>query len=206
MESYNMSDNSSSFKTERNPTYKINPIIINRWSPRSLLPQQIDDELLMSLFEAARWAPSSSNGQPWRFIYAKRDSEYWNSFLNLLAEGNRIWAKNAAVLVVVISKKTFDSNGKFSVTHQLDTGAAWENLAIEATSRGIVAHGMAGFDYNLARKTLVIPEDYDVMMMIAIGKIGSPEELPTSIKEREKPNDRKPLSELIMEGKFNDKL
>lgn len=196
-----MSDKQS-FTTKRKSSYNINPLIINRWSPRSLLPQEIDDELLMSLFEAARWAPSSSNSQPWRFIYAKRNSKHWDNFLGFLADGNKIWAKNAAVLVVVISKKTFDFNEEFSITHQLSTGAAWENLALEATSRGIVAHGMAGFDYNMAQKTLGIPDNYDVMMMIAIGKRGSSEALPLDLQEREHPNDRKPLSELVMEGEF----
>src|SRR6478672_8346784 len=160
---------------------------------------------IMSLFEAARWAPSSYNNQPWRFIYAKRNTKYWDKLFDLLAEPNKIWAKNAAVLVVVASNKNFEINGKFSITHKYDTGAAWENLALEATSRGLVAHGMQGFDYKKAREDLEIPEDFDVMAMIAIGKRGPKENLPSNLQEKENPNDRKPLNEIVMEGSFKIK-
>src|SRR5207244_9556227 len=96
-------DTTDTTKTERRQsTYKINPLILSRWSPRSMTGEELSDEEIMSLFEAARWAPSSSNNQPWRFISAKRNTEYWNKFFNLLVEGNKIWTKNAAVLVVVI--------------------------------------------------------------------------------------------------------
>jgi len=190
---------------ERKPTFKINPLILNRWSPRSMTGEELDDDTIMSLFEAARWAPSSYNNQPWRFIYAKRNTRYWDKLFDLLAEPNKIWAKNAALLVVVASNKNFEINGKFSITHEYDTGAAWENLALEATSRGLVAHGMQGFDYKKARADLEIPEDFDVMAMIAIGKRGSKENLPSNLQEKEKPNDRKPLNEIIMEGSFKRK-
>jgi nitroreductase len=156
----------------------------------------------MSLFEAARWAPSSFNNQPWRFIYAKRNTEYWERLLGLLADSNKIWAKDAAVLIVVVSSQNFEYNGKPSITHQFDAGAAWENLSLEAASRGLVAHGMQGFDYEKARKELEVPDSYDVMAMIAIGKRGSKEKLPSKLQEKEIPNDRKPLNEIIMEGKF----
>ena len=156
----------------------------------------------MSLFEAARWAPSSFNNQPWRFIYAKRNTKYWDKIFDLLVEPNKVWAKNAGLLVVVISNKNFEHNGKFSITHQYDTGAAWENLALEATSRGLIAHGMQGFDYQKARERLEIPEDFDVMAMIAIGKKGPKENLPPNLQQKENPNDRKPLNEIIMEGSF----
>lgn len=132
--------------------------------------EEIDNDVLMSLFEAARWAPSSFNNQPWRFIYAKKTSSEWTKFLDLLVEGNKMWAKEAGVLVVVISRKNFEYNEKPSITHQFDTGAAWENLALEASIRGIVAHGMQGFDYQKARENLKIPDSFDVMTMIAIGK------------------------------------
>ena len=191
--------------SERKPTFKINPLILNRWSPRSMMAEELDDDIISSLFEAARWAPSSYNNQPWRFIYAKRNTKYWNNLFNLLAEPNKVWAKNAALLVVVISSKNFEYNGKFSITHQYDAGAAWENLALEATSRGLVAHGMQGFDYKKAREDLKIPDDFDVMAMIAIGKRGSKENLPSNLQEKENPNDRKPLNEIIMEGTFTRK-
>jgi nitroreductase len=186
----------------RTPTQEINPVFVNRWSPRGMTGEELDDEDLMALFEAARWAPSSYNNQPWRFIYAKRNTESWNRLFDLLVEGNKTWAKDSAALVVLISRKNFDYNGKPSVTHQLDAGAAWENLALEACFRGIVTHGMEGFDYQRARQELDIPEDYDVMAMIAIGRKGSKEKLPTPLRDRESPTDRKPLTEIIMEGKY----
>jgi nitroreductase len=98
--------------------------------------EELDYDTLMSVFEAARWTPSSFNNQPWRFIYAKRNTKYWDKIFDLLVESNKVWAKNAGILVVVISNKNFEYNGKFSITHQYDAGAAWENLALEATSRG----------------------------------------------------------------------
>ena len=154
---------------ERKSTFKINPIILNRWSPRSMTAEELDDNTIISLFEAARWAPSSYNNQPWRFIYAKRNTKYWDKLFNLLAEPNKVWAKNAALLVVVISNKNFEYNGKFSITPQYDTDAAWENLALEASSRGLVAYGMQRFDYEKARNNLEISEDF-VMAMMVIGK------------------------------------
>ena len=169
--------------------------------------EELSYEELMSLFEAARWAPSSANSQPWRFIYATRNTEEWNTLFNLLVDFNKSWAKNAAVLIVVVSKKEFEYNGKVipSVTHQFDTGAAWENLALEATSRGLVAHGIAGFDYEKARKDLDIPDSFDIMAMIAIGKRGRKDNLPLGLQEREMPSDRKPLEQMVMKGHFKEK-
>jgi nitroreductase len=197
-------ENENKIQTQtRQSTYNINPLILNRWSPRSMTDEELDDDTIMSLFEAARWAPSSYNNQPWRFIYAKRNTpQHWNKLFNLLAEPNKAWTKNAALLVVVISGKNFEYNEKYSITHQYDTGAAWENLALEASSRGLVAHGMQGFDYEKARIDLEIPDNFDVMAMIAIGKKGSKENLPLQLQEKEYPNDRKPLKEIIMEGTF----
>ena len=169
--------------------------------------EKLSYEELMSLFEAARWAPSSANSQPWKFIYATRDTEEWNTLFNLLVDLNKIWAKNAAVLVVIVSKKEFEYNGKVipSVTHQFDTGAAWENLALEATSRGLVAHGMAGFDYGRTRKDLDIPDSFDIIAMVAIGKRGGKDMLPSKFQEMEKPSDRKPLEQMVMKGRFKEK-
>jgi nitroreductase len=186
----------------RIPTHNINTLFLNGWSPRSMSGEELSDEELMALFEAARWAPSSYNNQPWRFIYAKRNTESWNKLFNLLAEGNKIWAKDSAALIVLISRKNFEFNEKPSITHQLDAGAAWENLALEACFRGLVTHGMEGFDYQRARQELGIPENYDVMAMIAIGKRGSKENLPPKLRDMEFPNNRKPLNEIVMEGKF----
>ena len=189
-------------KQNRKPGYGINPLILGRWSPRSMTGEEISDEELMSLFEAARWAPSSYNGQPWRFIYAKRDTKEWDKLFNLLVEGNQGWAKNAAVLVVIISRKNFEFNNKPSITHTFDTGSSWENMAIEASARGLVTHGMEGFNYDKAKTDLEIPDDYEVCAMVAIGKKGKKEDLPEALQKMEVPSSRKPLKELVMLGKF----
>jgi nitroreductase len=192
----------SKIQTIRTTEYPINPLILNRWSPRSMTGEELDEDDIMSLFEAARWAPSSFNNQPWRFIYAKRNTAYWDRLFNLLVESNRIWVKNAGLLIVVISRKNFEFNGKPARTHQFDAGSAWENLALEASSRGIVAHGMQGFDYEKAKAELKIPADFEVMAMIAIGKRGPKDNLPTELQDKEKPNDRKALKDIIMEGTY----
>ena len=189
-------------KEHRTTEHDITPLILNRWSPRALSGEEISDKELMALFEAARWAPSSYNNQPWRFIYAKRNTPHWNKLFSLMVEFNQNWTKNAAVLIVVTSKNTFDHNGKPSRTHSFDTGSAWENLALEATHRGLVTHGMEGFDYDRAKKELEIPNDYTVEAMIAIGKRGKMEDLPADMQKNEKPSTRRPLREIVMEGKF----
>jgi len=185
-------------KTEQD----INDIFVNRWSPRAMSGQEIDEKTLFSLFEAARWAPSANNNQPWRFIYARRNTKHWDTFFNLLAEGNQVWAKNAAVLIVVISKTTFD-NGKPSITHSFDTGAAWVCFALQGSLAGLVVHGMQGFDYDKAKEILRISDGYSVEAMIAVGKKGKKEDLPDYLQEREFPSSRKTTAELAMEGSFH---
>lgn len=187
---------------DRQSPYPIQPFILHRWSSRAMSGEPLTNNELMTLFEAARWAPSSYNNQPWRFIYAKQGTAHWQGFFDLLNEFNQSWAKNAAALVVVISKKTFDYNGQLSRTSPFDTGAAWENLALEASSQGLVAHGMEGFDYDLTRHHLQITDDFEIQAMIAIGKPGKKEDLPVDLQEREFPSDRRALSEIVMEGKF----
>ena len=194
-----------SLKTTRKATYSINPLILNRWSPRAMSGEALNDQELLPLFEAARWAPSSYNNQPWRFIIAKRDTPEWNALFNLMGEFNQGWTKNAACLVVIVSKNTFDHNNQPMQTHSFDTGSSWENLAIEASSRGLVAHGMQGFDYEKAKKALHVPDDHTVEAMVAIGKLGKKETLPKETQEREMPSDRKPLADLIFHGKFGKK-
>ena len=156
---------------QRTSAYPIEKLILNRWSPRALSGESITDEQLMTLFEAARWAPSSYNNQPWRFIYAKRDTAQWNTLFNLLGDFNKSWAHNAAVLVVIFSAEKTDKGYPIR-THSFCTGAAWQNLALQAFSMGLVAHGMEGFDYDKAKKDLRIPEGYTVEAMCAIGKPG----------------------------------
>src|SRR6476620_12388120 len=158
----------------------------------------------MRLFEAVRWATSSYNGQPWRFIYAKRNSEAWDKLFSLMVDFNKSGSKNAAVLVVVISRKNFEHNGKPSVTHQFDAGAAWENLALQGETQGLVTHGMQGFNYEKARRDLSIPAKFDVLAMVAICKPAQKEILPTDVQQREQASERKPLSEMVMEGQFRE--
>jgi len=141
-------------KQNRKPEHEINPIFLNRWSPRAMTGEVIEDKELMSLFEAAKWAPSAYNSQPWRFIYAKRDTKHWDKLFNLMVEFNQSWTKNATALVVIISMKNFEHNNEPSITHSFDTGSAWENMALEASSRGLVIHGMSGFDFEKAKKDI----------------------------------------------------
>jgi len=190
----------------RKPEYSIEPLILNRWSPRSFIPAEMPKQDLMSLFEAARWAPSSFNNQPWRFLFAGRDSSHWQLFLNLLAPGNQSWARDASVLVVVLSNTKFDHNGKPSITHSFDAGAAWENLALQASAKGYIAHGMEGFDYDKAKVDLEVPDDFRVEAMIAIGRQGPKEQLSAELQEIEAPNARRPIHESIGEGKFTPAL
>jgi nitroreductase len=163
----------------------------------------ISDGELMTLFEATRWAPSSYNAQPWRFIYAMRDTKEFEILFSLLVDFNKEWCKNASALIVTVSKKTSGSEDKPNITHSFDTGAAWENLALQASKMNLVAHGMSGFDYDQARTKLGVPKDHAVEMMIAIGKHGSIEDLPESMRDGEKPSDRVPLEKIISKGKFS---
>ena len=167
--------------------------------------EEMSDKELMELFEAARWAPSSYNNQPWRFLYAKRNTPSWPLFFNLMVEFNQGWTKNAAVLLVVISGKNFEKNNKPARTHSYDTGAAWMALALEGSWRGYVVHGMEGFDYEKARKDLNIPDDYEVEAMAAIGKRAPIDKLPQELQAREAPSTRKSLTEIAIEGKFKKK-
>jgi nitroreductase len=187
----------------RSPSYEIAPLFVNRWSPRSMTGDPLDEDEFMPLFEAAKWAPSAYNDQPWHFLYVTRDSDHWNDYFDLLYDGNKTWAKRAAVLVVMVSKTTFDYNGEPSQTHSFDTGAAWQNLTLEGARRGLVVHGIGGFDYERAAAVLSIPSDYAIEAMAAIGVRASPKALPGEMQEREEPSDRKPLDDIITEGAFD---
>jgi len=161
--------------------------------------ESLSDEELMPLFEAARWAPSSYNGQPWRFLYVKRETPHWDTLFHLLVEGNQAWCAKAAVLGLIFSRKTFEHNNKPSKTHTFDTGAAWENLALEGTSRGLVVHGMEGFSYDKA--LALLPEGYEVNAMFAVGKKAAKSTLSPELQTREVPSPRKKISEFVFEGK-----
>jgi nitroreductase len=186
----------------RKADFAIEQLLLDRWSPRAMSGEEISDEELMRLFEAARWAPSSFNAQQWRALYARRGSEHWPLFLDLLVEANKSWAKNAAVLVLFISRKTFDYNNEPSITHSYDTGAAWENFALQGFRQGLVVHGMEGFDYDRARAALHVPEQFQIKAMAAVGKPGPKEVLPDKLQKRESPSDRRKVVDSICEGPF----
>lgn len=189
----------------RKADYPIDSLFLKRWSPRAMSGESLSDEQIMTLFEAARWAPSSYNNQPWRFIYAKRQTPAWQPLFNVLVPANQEWAQHAAVIFLLISHTVFALNNKPSRTHSFDAGAAWENLALQATILGLVAHGMEGFDYAKAKSDLRIPDTYTVEAMFAIGKPGNSKDLPEPLQAREFPSDRKPVKELVFEGIFTEK-
>jgi nitroreductase len=187
---------------KRRADHPVDRLFVDRWSPRAMSGETITEEELLTLFEAARWAPSSFNNQPWRILYARRESEHWSLYFGLLADGNKAWAHNAAALLVFISKKTFDHNGKPSLTHSYDTGAAWENLALQGYLKGYVTHGMQGFDFERARTELNIPDEFNVEAMAAIGMPGDVETLPEELRKKEGPSERRKLEQTVCEGPF----
>lgn len=189
----------------RKSDHPIHPLILNRHSPRAMSGEELEDGVLMSLFEAARWAPSSYNNQPWRFLYAKRNTPHWNKFFDLLVDFNKEWCVKAAVLGVIASEKIFEKTKKPSVTHSLDAGAAWENLALEGCSRDLVVHGMQGFDYQKAKDTLKVPDAFEVLAMFAVGKKAPKESLSPDLQKREVPSTRKKVAEFAFEGGFPQK-
>lgn len=192
--------------TIRIADYAINEQFINRWSPRAFSAEPISQDTLLSFLEAARWAPSAYNSQPWRFLYARRDTPNWERFLELLNPFNRSWAQQASALVVIISKTTFTAPGASEASpalwHTFDTGSAWGHLALQASLSGWHTHGMAGFDQALARRELKVPEGYELHAMIAVGKLGDKASLAEGLQAREVPSPRRPLSELAAEGDF----
>jgi len=188
--------------TKRIAEYPINPIILNRWSPRAMSGKPIAHEELMSLFEAGRWAPSSYNNQPWYFVYALRTSSTFSTWLDLLVEFNQEWCKKAGALVATISRNNFHYNNKPSRTHAFDTGAACENIALQGTSMGLVIHSMEGLDYDRTARYLKIPADYTLHMIFAVGKPGKKEDLPEKMQKDEQPNDRKKTETFVFENFF----
>jgi len=182
---------------------KIDKIFLDRWSSRSMSGEEITNEELFSLFEAARWAPSAYNEQPWRFIYVKRNSEKWAESLFLLSEPNQVWCKNAAVLICLVSKRNFSYNNSPNKNHLSDAGAAWENLALQASITGLVSHGMVGLDFEKARAFFQLPEEFEIVQMIAVGKPADSKILPKEIQKIESPNERKSIKEFVFEEKFN---
>lgn len=187
----------------RKSDYPIETLFLKRWSPRAMSGEAITQDELMSLFEAARWAPSTYNEQEWRFLYAHRETDHWQTYFDLLMDANQTWCVNAGVLIVVASHNLFERSGKPNAVHTFDAGAAFQNLVLQAAAMGLVAHGMAGFYRDKARSDLKVPDDYTIEAMIAIGRPGNPDQLPTELREREVPTGRNPIDRFTCEGPFS---
>ena len=183
--------------------FPVHNLIRERWSPRAFASKSVEPAVLASLFEAARWAPSSNNEQPWAYLVAtKDDTENFAKTLRVLVEFNAAWAKEAPVLMIAVSRLNFQ-NGTPNRNAFYDTGAATALLSVEATARGLAVHQMAGFDHAKAKKVFEISDDCEPIAAIAIGYPGDPNSLPEKLRDREvAPRTRKPLSEFVMSGRW----
>ncbi len=180
--------------------FDVEPMFLSRWSPRAMSGQPMTEAAMLRLFEAAHWAPSGANLQPWRFAYAIAGEPDFARFFDLLADGNKIWCQRAGALVVVLSQAVLD-NGKPMPSHAFDAGAAWMGLALQGSAMGLVVHGMGGFDAERAKTVLEVPATQAVHIMIAVGHPGKVEDLPEKLQARELPNTRRPVRELVAKGK-----
>lgn len=193
--------------TTRAATYPIDPLFLRRWSPRAFTGEPIGEPELLALFEAARWAPSGFNAQPWRFVYARRDTPAWPRLFDTLSASNQLWAAKAAALTLVASRTTWvppGQEGERAIpSHSFDAGAAWASLAFQALLSGWHAHAMGGFDKERARVAVGVPPGHAVEAMVAIGRRGDASLLPESLRERERPNQRLPLAAIVAEGRYS---
>lgn len=188
----------------RNPAAEVDSLFVDRWSPRAFIDEPLADWQVQTLFEAARWAPSCFNEQPWLFIYAVSAVDR-QRFLPILVEGNQVWAKRAPLLLFVLARRTFAHNGKENRHAAFDAGAAWMSLALQARRLGLYAHAMAGFSRSRAYEILAVPEDeYDILAAIAVGHRGDPGQLPEAVAAREEPSERKAPAEVAREGTFSE--
>lgn len=190
----------------RTADHDIDPVFLNRWSPRAFTAEPIPDEVLMSVFEAARWAPSAFNSQPWRFVYARRDTPTWSRLFSILIEYNQAWVNLASVLAFAVSARARHKPGAEPqpiYSHSFDTGAAWAYLALQAHQLGWAAHGMTGFDPARAYEVMEIDDaDYRVEAAIAIGRPADKSVLTEAFQAQETPSQREPVSSLVFEGKL----
>ena len=184
--------------------HPIHALIRDRWSPRAFLEKAVEAHVLRRLFEAARWAPSSNNEQPWTYLVAaKENSEEFERMLSVLVDFNAGWARHAPVLALAVSRMTFHNDGKPNRNAFYDTGAASALLSMEATAEGLVVHQMAGFDDKKAKQVFEIPAGCEPIAALAIGYPGDPESLPGKLRDREvAPRTRKPLTEIVMSGRW----
>lgn len=188
----------------RTPDVEVDPMFVDRWSPRSFASDPLSTAQLQSLFEAARWAPSSANEQPWRFFYAVSDDDR-QRFASALVEGNRLWASQAPVLLFVTCRRHWAAKpGQVNPTASFDTGAAWMSIALQARKLGLYTHAMAGFDAKRAYEVLGLPEtEYQVIAAVAVGQRGDATALPDFLASREMPSNRKAVTELAFEGGYH---
>ena len=183
----------------RDFSYDIMPEIMRRWSTRAFSTSAIDEGEVLALLEAARFAPSCYNDQPWRFIVARAPAEI-AAMQSLLAEQNLLWAKHAPVLMLMLAKRSFTETGRDNYWHMFDSGTAWGYLSLEAERRGLITHAMGGFDRKRAVVLYNLPSDIAPIAVIAIGKPGDPALLPPELRERERPGLRKPLQTLLIDS------
>lgn len=190
-------------KTQRQTQTALEPMFLHRWSPRAFDGSDMPGEDLRTILDAGRWAPSSFNYQPWRFLYAARGDEgNWPRFLDLLLPFNALWAKEASVLLFILSETTMGAPDKPSHSHSFDAGAAWAAMALQSHLLGYHAHGMVGIDMEKTRTELNIPDGFRIEAAVAIGRLGDPATLPEKLQAREVPSDRKPLDEIAYPGNF----
>jgi nitroreductase len=191
---------------DRAPDHPVDGLFLRRWSPRAFDGSEMPEEDLLTMFEAARWAPSAFNSQPWRFLFARRGDENWQQFLGLLIPWNQSWAHSASALVYILSDSLpfTDKAGEpaTSHTHSYDAGAAWACLALQASLMGYQAHGMSGVDFERARTELGVPERFRIEAAAVVGRVGDPAILSEKLRARETPSGRKPVSELAFTGNF----
>lgn len=186
--------------TSRNVQAEVDSIFVNRWSPRSYLPTAIPENKLNSLFEAARWAPSCYNEQPWLIRYVQQGSGPHEQAAQVLVEGNRVWAEKAPVIGVIFSRRNFRHNGKPNSYHGYDTGAAAYAIALQASMLGLGTHFMGGFDPALAYQVFGIDEaEYQAQAAFVVGEPGPSNALPEGYAKKEAPSDRLDLSEIAQE-------
>ena len=189
----------------RKPDHAVAPQFLNRWSPRAFSDQSLTEADMSLLFEAARWAPSASNNQPWRFAYGLRGDEGFAKIAAGLVPFNRAWAEKAAALVVVASRSTVTRAEEGEVPnpfHTFDAGTAWGFLALQAHLSGLIAHAMGGFDGQALAASLNLPEGYVIHAVVAIGHQGKAESLPEALQARETPSGRLPISQTVGRGGF----
>lgn len=186
--------------------HPIHDAFLGRWSPRAFTDATITEQELQGLLEAARWAPSAFNAQPWRFVYALRGDTAWDAILGALMPFNQTWAQKAAALVIVGSATTFTAPGKTEASdngsHAFDAGAAWAYLALQAHMAGWAAHAMAGFDKAAMAAAIALPEGHVLHAAVAIGKQGDAADLPEALQAREVPSPRHPVTATAFHGAF----